>query len=187
MTRAYRRQIDDEIIDRAAALFARHGFADTSLKALADAAGLSKPGLLHHYPSKETLYRAVMDTVQAGIGQVLQEVDHLPGGLERDRLSIELLADFALERPGLVALATAEVTRLGVGDERDFPVVTEDGVSAFEVFDVDPIGRDNERIVRVIGTLSALGMLSLAAHHFDRKSLWRRHIVNTCLNTLGYC
>jgi len=48
------------IIRDATSLFARDGYTDTSLREIADRVGLSKSALLHHYPSKELLLRAVL-------------------------------------------------------------------------------------------------------------------------------
>ena len=42
-------------------LFHRHGYHDTSLKQLADAAGLGKAGILHHFGSKAGVMEAVIE------------------------------------------------------------------------------------------------------------------------------
>lgn len=49
-----------QILSDATALFARDGYADTSLREIAERVGVSKSALLHHYPSKDALLRAVL-------------------------------------------------------------------------------------------------------------------------------
>jgi AcrR family transcriptional regulator len=43
--------------------FARQGFDSTSLQEIADEVGIKKPSLLHHFPSKNELLRAVLDNL----------------------------------------------------------------------------------------------------------------------------
>jgi AcrR family transcriptional regulator len=50
----------DAILRAASQLFARHGYRGTSLASIAEQAGLSQPGLLHHFPSKDALLLAVL-------------------------------------------------------------------------------------------------------------------------------
>lgn len=44
-------------------LFASQGFGGTALQDIADAVGVSKPAVLHHYPSKEHIRQAVLDSI----------------------------------------------------------------------------------------------------------------------------
>ncbi|MDP5181690.1 helix-turn-helix domain-containing protein [Blastococcus sp. BMG 814] len=184
MAPPFRQQIDEGILDQAAALFARRGFTKTSVQDVADAVGLSKAGLLHHYASKETLYRSVL--TQAGVlGQrVLGSVGELPPGPERDRRALEVLVDVALAHPGMVALLLAPITQ---GDQnRQAPELEAVGAAALQAFGVDPGAPASERAIRVLGALAALAVLSLTAHQEDDTTRWRASIIATCFDALGH-
>jgi AcrR family transcriptional regulator len=49
-----------EIIDHAMALFGEVGYRGASLREMAARSGISHPGLLHHFPTKESLLLAVL-------------------------------------------------------------------------------------------------------------------------------
>jgi AcrR family transcriptional regulator len=182
VTRPFRQQADEEILDHAAALFAQHGFAHTSLSAVAEAVGLSKAGLLHHYPSKEALYEAAREACRAQSRQVREQAVGLPAGTARDRRLLELLTDVALDRPGLVALSFQAAT----APELRTALLEDDDLLVFEMFGADPQDPRSERLVRVIGALSALAVLSLAANHVGDKTAWRPLIIATCYDALGH-
>jgi AcrR family transcriptional regulator len=184
VARPFRQQVDEGILDRAAALFARHGFEHTSLQAVADAVGLSKAGLLHHFPSKDALYAAVLAFGDALGRRVLDQVEAMPLGIDRDRRAVEALMDVALAHPGVVALLLTPVTQAGL--EAPAPEKEGPGAAALEAFGVDPETAEPERLVRVIGSLTALAVLSLAARHQDQTTAWRPLVVATCLDALGH-
>jgi len=50
-------------IAAATRLFAAHGFEGTALQDIADAVGVTKPAILHHFPSKEHIRQAVLDAI----------------------------------------------------------------------------------------------------------------------------
>jgi AcrR family transcriptional regulator len=50
----------EEILSAALDLIARHGYRGTSVKAIAESAGLSPAGVLHHFGSKERLFVEVL-------------------------------------------------------------------------------------------------------------------------------
>jgi AcrR family transcriptional regulator len=181
VARPFRQQVDEGILDRAAALFARRGFAKTSVQDVADAVGLSKAGLLHHFPSKEALHEAVLAQAGTLAQRVLEQVGELPPGPARDRRALEVLVDVALAHPGLVALVLAPVTDLG-GADPDRTVTD----PVLQVFGVDPDTTEPPRSVRVVGALAALAVLTLAAHAQGRTTAWRQHIVATCFDALGH-
>src|SRR5580658_9040189 len=60
----------EAILAAARQLFGQRGFRGTSLASIAEAAGLSQPGLLHHFPSKTDLLLAVLASRDASDGQM---------------------------------------------------------------------------------------------------------------------
>ena len=73
-------QTRQRIIEEAAKLFVRKGFHGTSIADLAQAVGLTKGALYHHFESKDDLFYAVIDMVrdtwsEAVVRDVLKEED----------------------------------------------------------------------------------------------------------------
>jgi AcrR family transcriptional regulator len=57
-----------DLLAIARALFADHGYAGVSMADIASKAGLKKSSLFHHFPTKDGLYRDVLDQVLGEIG-----------------------------------------------------------------------------------------------------------------------
>jgi TetR/AcrR family transcriptional regulator len=55
--------IRDQVVAAATRLFAARGFDATPLQDIADAVGVSKPAVLHHFPTKEHIRRGVLDSI----------------------------------------------------------------------------------------------------------------------------
>jgi len=109
---------EEEILEAAARLFARHGFAGTSTREIAARAGLRQASLFHYYPRKEAILEAVLDR---SIDPVLARLDALAaaGGSPAVRLWRLLHFDvrelctspFAVGVLGLLAEARAPAFR----------------------------------------------------------------------------
>ncbi|MEO0732618.1 MAG: TetR/AcrR family transcriptional regulator [Bacteroidota bacterium] len=67
----------EEILRATWAVFHQYGFHDASLQQLADAAGLGKAGLLHHFGSKAGLMRAV---IEYGVAWYKRKILHIVNG-----------------------------------------------------------------------------------------------------------
>src|SRR3984893_4818926 len=71
-------------ITAATRLFAAHGFDGTALQDIADAVGVTKPAILHHFPSKEHIRQAVLDGILAHWNKTLPRL-LLAATASRDR------------------------------------------------------------------------------------------------------
>jgi AcrR family transcriptional regulator len=106
----------ETILEAALPLFARQGYRGASLASIASAAGLTQPGLLHHFPSKEELLLGLLDWRDRDDGKRLsglRDGDGL-GYLER----LEDLVAHNSTAPELVALFT---TLVGEGTSPEHP------------------------------------------------------------------
>jgi AcrR family transcriptional regulator len=84
----------DRILDAAMLVFLRHGFRRSSIEQAAEAAGLTRQALYHHFKSKEALFRAVIER------------------LHENALAAEIAAANAREKAGgsLADIVVAQVT-----------------------------------------------------------------------------
>lgn len=185
MRRLTKQEIDDVIVDQAAALFAQHGFRETSVQRIADATGYSKTGLLHRFPSKEALWEAVSAHCTGGLSEIATAASAMPPGPGRDHRVLSLLAEVALSRPGMIALALSALSRMaGPGDT---PLLDEVGHLLFVAFDLphEPAEADIPRVVRVVGAIGALAVTAIALRELDGDKV-REQLVAVSYDALGH-
>jgi AcrR family transcriptional regulator len=60
-TRQRTTQLRRAMLETAAQMFADKGYSGTNLRDIADALGMSRPGLYYHFPSKEKLLEAIIE------------------------------------------------------------------------------------------------------------------------------
>jgi AcrR family transcriptional regulator len=130
------------ILDAAIEVFARYGFKKTSMDDLARAAGLSRPGLYLHFPTKEALFKegvlrvieAIREAGRAALGCDAGIEERLLGAFvaihgvgvghaARQHMNELLEAAAALLGPVVVELEKAQVADLA-------KVLTQSGVAA---------------------------------------------------------
>lgn len=84
----------DEVLKIAAELFATKGFKNTTVRDIADAAGILSGSLYHHFDSKESMVDELLDTFQQGL---FAEYDEILAGdrTPRAKLDSVVRASFA--------------------------------------------------------------------------------------------
>jgi len=93
----------ERILHGAAEVVSRHGYHGASLRAIARHVGMSHPGMLHHFPTKQSLIDGIVEHLERQTRCLLQNVEHVgthPEGFVQDlrnywishRFDLELLA-----------------------------------------------------------------------------------------------
>jgi AcrR family transcriptional regulator len=99
----------EQILVAASRLFADHGYEGTSLNDIADAVGIRRPSLLHHFPSKEALYHEVFALAIADFVDRIEQ--SVAGNREGWRLlehSLNASWEFFVANPEFVRLVRRE-------------------------------------------------------------------------------
>lgn len=98
----------EAVLNAAAALIARRGYAGTSLNELADILGVTKPTLYHYVGGKEQLYAEIVERSQRMTIDFIAAVADLPAsGLERLRRILVGYIEIVNSDAGACALFTA--------------------------------------------------------------------------------
>ena len=171
------KRLDDEerkrqIRDAATRCFARRGFAATRLSDIAREAGLSKGGLYFHYPTKETIFRDILDGLSRS--HAARWGFELAGGQSAERTLTRVVVAHARtlqDEPDEVHLQNLLVTMAAQDpmvraklDEvigvtlRLYREVIERGIAegAFAVEDSEPLARSVVAYLTGLATLAAV-------------------------------
>jgi len=88
------------IIEAAITAFAREGYDATKMDAIAAGAGITKPVLYDHFPSKQALFLAVLQSIRDGLlarGEAIAQEDADPE--QRFRRSVDAFLAFVEQAP----------------------------------------------------------------------------------------
>jgi len=111
-----RRTNQQKLIEAALSVFARMGYADASMDAVAEAAGLSKPTLYKYFDSKQALFTAMMQGRRDDMLMALEVTR--AGSMAQQLHSFAWSYARTVMRPDLMSLA-----RLIIAEAHRFPVV----------------------------------------------------------------
>lgn len=168
-----RQLVTSELLDTATALFAEKGYESTTLLDIAQALGISRPGLYNYVSSKEELLTMLVEQVSRGLADVLEQLsartDLSP--TEKLRDVVALLVRQRTEHPDQFRILDRSETVLPepVGSEhreakrkvlREVMAVIEAGIERGEFRPVDAR----------TAALSLLGMCNWVAWWFSRGS-----------------
>ncbi|TPV94368.1 MAG: TetR/AcrR family transcriptional regulator [Myxococcales bacterium FL481] len=94
------RELRDAIMRAATRLFADQGFAATSIRQIVEACRCTNPSLYYYFPSKDDLYRKVVEAHIAQVTQFIRDCGNQPGSV-RDRLrgALVILATYGRQYP----------------------------------------------------------------------------------------
>jgi TetR/AcrR family transcriptional regulator, cholesterol catabolism regulator len=105
-------------------LFVEVGYHGTAVRDVAKRAGISVPGLYHHYPGKQDLLVAIMDLTMGDFhSRCVAAQSEARDGVERFRLLIECFALFHSNRRELAFIGASEMRSLEPGNRRRIDAV----------------------------------------------------------------
>lgn len=114
-----------QLVDVTIALVAEHGPARCSLQRIADAAGVTKAGVLYHFRTKDAVIRAAYDEVLAGLtGEVGRAVDAAATPAGAVEAYVTAMVGHLARHPDhgrMLAAALADPASTGIHDRDDRP------------------------------------------------------------------
>lgn len=107
----------ERVLHVAQALFAERGYGGTSLRDIAKRIGIKAPSLLHHFPSKQQLYLAVLDKMFESLEDAANAIAWGRGSRqERMRQAVADAIDFIASHSDFVRIMWKEMAdESGVG------------------------------------------------------------------------
>jgi len=160
MTRRAQNRLDRErrILDAALGVFAAMGYSGATMDAVATEAGLSKPTVYSYFPSKESLFSAMMLGKRDRMLDVFEHPS--PEGMVQDLYTFAWDYADTVMRPDLLSLA-----RLIIGEVQRFPEIGR----AYQASGPDHVLRG---IMRYLDSQRQAGRLGFDDAELAAQDLW---------------
>lgn len=102
--------VRERILAEAVRRFGQHGYEATSLQSIAEAVGIRRPSLLYHFPSKEALHDAVIESSLAHWREALPRMlAASTTGYDRFASAMTALLEFFRSEPNRARLTLREM------------------------------------------------------------------------------
>ncbi len=159
-----RRHTKDDILEHALDLFLRQGYDTTSLEQIAEEIGITRPAVLYHFKSKETLLRTIIEPGHQAVSEVMNRFRPVrrPNARQQEAVLRALLTPFVEHRKAIALITrfTNEYTGAGIGD-----VVADLNRRCAALLGGTDLDADPVRRVKVVAGLAALsGILGARLH-----------------------
>jgi AcrR family transcriptional regulator len=107
------------VIEAALALFAEHGIGGTSLQMIADAIGVTKAAVYHHYNTRDEIILAVAEVVLEGLEAAVEAAESERSRARARDLLIARMVDLAVETRGMAGVIQRDPVMLRFLEEHE--------------------------------------------------------------------
>lgn len=160
-------------------IFAKKGYDATSMMSIAEAAGISKASVFHHYSSKEKLYLSAVSVIIEEMGAMIDDAMRITNdALESlDRLTDAIVEYFAAHPPAakllLYELLSAGPFMLS-GGTQSVQRIMEQSVSLISILTGDNKERATQKAMSVFGMHLLYFAASDVTSRFKDKDIFAR-------------
>lgn len=148
----------EQILDKAAVLFAKHGFAETDTSDLAACLKVGKGTLYRYFRSKRELFLAAADRVMRRLRQRIDvDLDGVADPFERISVAVRAFLGFCSEHPEFVELLIQERANFKDRKRPTYFEHREEHVQRWQVLYADLIAQGRIRDVPVERISSVIG------------------------------
>lgn len=158
-----RSQLLDAALDR----FGAQGFHDTSMDDIAEEAGVSKPVLYQHFPSKRTLYLELMETVGSRmLASITARAEGAPDPRSRVLAGFEAYFGFVADHTSSFHLLFGSAARQGDDFSEVLSRLEDDVAAAIGDLIDAPVGRDHRQLLGY----GIVGLAEVTARQWVRRA-----------------